>query len=106
MTAPPAHRQLAAVVDGRHLDEDDARALWTRFSAHMDAHEGDFAGFAASEGLVSSRVAVVEGVPTLTLERTKAAASPSPKPPAKGAPEPPKRNKRHHRNKRATRRGR
>jgi hypothetical protein len=104
MTATPAHRQLAAVVDGRHLDEDDARALWTRFSAHMDAHEGDFEGFAASEGLVSSRVAVVDGVPTLTLERTKAAASPSPKRP-KGAPEPPKRNKRH-RNKRATRRGR
>ena len=58
---------LAAVVAGRPLSADDARVLWERFSAYMERHEGDFAGFAAAEGFASASVAMRDGRPTLTL---------------------------------------
>lgn len=35
------------------MPEADARAFWQRFSAHMDEHKGDLAGFAAKEGFAS-----------------------------------------------------
>jgi hypothetical protein len=69
--------QLAAIVDGKPLEPTEAKALWERFSAYMDAHEGDFDGFASQEGMVSARVAVVESTPTLTLARTAAEKAPS-----------------------------
>ncbi len=59
--------QLIAVVDGVTLAPEDARKLWQRFSAHMEAHQGDFDGFAAREGFARASVAVVMGRPTLTL---------------------------------------
>ena len=59
--------QLTVIVDGRRVPEDEARALWMRFSAHMDAHRGDFEGFAAAEGYASAAVAVAGGTPTLSL---------------------------------------
>jgi hypothetical protein len=42
--------RLAVLVDGAALDEEAARALWTEFSAHMDEHKGDTAGFAKKKG--------------------------------------------------------
>jgi hypothetical protein len=50
-----ASTKLVVLVDGRPLPEDEARALWTRFSAHMDQHQGDAAGFAKKEGFSSVR---------------------------------------------------
>jgi hypothetical protein len=46
-------KSLAVVVDGVSLGEEEARAFWARFSAHMEAHKGDLAGFAKSEGFAS-----------------------------------------------------
>lgn len=77
---------LSVVVDGQALPEAEARAVWQRFSAHMDAHRGDFDGFAASAGYASARVAVEGGVPTLTLS-TQAL----PTPPAQRPARPPNR---------------
>ena len=33
--------RLAVLVDGKALGDDEARALWTEFSAHMDEHKGE-----------------------------------------------------------------
>jgi len=51
----PAASKLAVLVNGRPLPDEEARALWTRFSAHMDQHQGDLAGFAQLEGFSSVR---------------------------------------------------
>jgi hypothetical protein len=40
-------------MDGALLPAEEARALWTRFSQYMDAHQGDMAGFARESGFVS-----------------------------------------------------
>ena len=45
--------QLVVVVDGKPLPDDEARAFWGRFSAYMEAHRGDLAGFAKQEGFAS-----------------------------------------------------
>jgi len=45
--------RLAVVVDGVAMGDDDARTFWVRFSQYMDSHQGDLAGFAASEGFAS-----------------------------------------------------
>lgn len=54
-TAPKAapKARLAVLMDGEPLADDDARALWTAFSAHMDDHQGDLAGFAKQKGWTS-----------------------------------------------------
>lgn len=44
---------LVVLVDGVPMPEGDAREFWKRFSAHMDAHKGDLAGFAKVEGFAS-----------------------------------------------------
>lgn len=44
---------LKVLVDGAPLPEAEARAVWERFSAHMEANRGDLAGFAAAEGWAS-----------------------------------------------------
>lgn len=44
---------LKVLVDGVALPEAEGRALWQRFSAHMEAHRGDLEGFAKSEGFAS-----------------------------------------------------
>lgn len=49
---------LRVVVDGAPLPDDAARALWKRFSEHMDAHKGDLAGFAKAEGYASAHPAM------------------------------------------------
>ena len=44
---------LKVIVDGVALPDQEARAFWQRFSAHMESNKGDLAGFAKSEGLSS-----------------------------------------------------
>lgn len=46
----PSKAKLVVVVDGRPLGEEEARALWSEFSFHMDEHEGDLDGFAKKKG--------------------------------------------------------
>ena len=58
---------LSAMVDATPLDAETARELWQRFSAYMETHRNDFAGFARSEGFAHAEVAVRGGTPTLTL---------------------------------------
>ncbi len=100
--------QLAVTIDDKPLADAEGRALWTRFSAHMDTNQGDFEGFAASEGFVEASVAVRNGVPTLCLRSKNAPKTPKPRSrPAKGrrrkrakpnpgggGSKPPRRNKR------------
>ncbi len=51
MTAKQAQKsRLIALVDNKPLPEDEARAVWEEFSAHMDEHQGDTAGFAVKKG--------------------------------------------------------
>lgn len=50
MAPPPP---LAVKIDGQLLSDEEGRALWTRFSAFMEEHRGDLAGFAKTEGLAS-----------------------------------------------------
>ena len=63
---------LAVVVDGVALDEGAARAMWERFSAYMDEHRGDLAGFAAQEGYASARPAMGPDGALLELSSTAA----------------------------------
>jgi hypothetical protein len=44
---------LAVVLDGRSLDDAQARQIWLEFSRHMDEHEGDLDGFARIKGWAS-----------------------------------------------------
>jgi hypothetical protein len=44
---------LAVTVDGAPLGDEEARAFWARFSAFMEEHRGDLAGFAKAEGFAS-----------------------------------------------------
>jgi hypothetical protein len=44
---------LRVVVDGKPLPEEEGRALWKRFSDHMETNKGDLAGFAKAEGYAS-----------------------------------------------------
>ncbi len=59
-------------VDGVLLAPEDARAMWRRFSEHMEAHRGDLAGFAASEGFASVHPGMEGGEPLLVVSRTAA----------------------------------
>jgi hypothetical protein len=62
--------RLAAFVDGTLLPEEEARALWGRFSAHMDAHKGDLAGFARAEGFASIHPESRRGQAVLVASRS------------------------------------
>lgn len=61
---------MKVLVDGQPLPDDEARALWTRFSAFMEEHKGDLAGFAAAEGLASVHPSIQGGKPVLLASRT------------------------------------
>lgn len=63
---------LAVYVDGQALPEEEARALWQRFSDWMEEHRGDLAGFAAKEGYASVHPGVEDGRPVLHASRTAA----------------------------------
>ncbi len=61
---------LAVLVDGVAMPEDEARAVWSRFSDYMEAHRGDLGGFAKSEGYVSAHPRSEGGRATLVLSRS------------------------------------
>ena len=63
---------LGVIVDGVALPEADARAFWERFSAHMEDHRGDLAGFAKAEGFASVHPETRGGRPTLIVSKTAA----------------------------------
>jgi hypothetical protein len=67
---------LAAFVDGVALGGDEARALWKDFSAHMDEHEGDVAGFAAKRGWASIAPEFRLGQAVLVVRTTPNAPGP------------------------------
>jgi hypothetical protein len=64
--------RLAVRVDGVALAEEEGRALWKEFSEHMDAHVGDFAGFAAKKGWVSVSPEYEKGQAVLVARTTAA----------------------------------
>jgi hypothetical protein len=73
MTRAPAEgprSNLAVLVDGVPLPEDEARTLWQRFSDWMEEHRGDLAGFAAREGFASVHPSVDKGKPVLLASKT------------------------------------
>lgn len=76
--------RLAALVDGAALDPEAARALWTEFSAHMDANKGDMAGFAKKKGWQSVAPEFRQGKAVLVV---KTGAAPPPKPQPQGRPQ-------------------
>ena len=61
---------LAVIIDGIPLDEEPARAFWARFSAHMEAHKGDLAGFAKIEGFASVHPEMRAGRAVLVVSRS------------------------------------
>jgi hypothetical protein len=56
---------LKVMVDGVALGDDEARDLWKRFSAWMDANPSDLAGFAKAEGFASLHPEMHGGSPVL-----------------------------------------
>lgn len=76
---------LSVVVDGAPMPEDEARAFWQRFSAWMEEHPGDLAGFAAAEGYASVHPRVDGGRPVLVASRTAAQRPYAPADKDKGA---------------------
>jgi len=63
---------LGVVIDGEPLPADEARAFWSRFSAHMEEHKGDLAGFATKEGFASVHPSMRNGAPVLLASRSSA----------------------------------
>jgi len=63
-------RRLAVLVDGTPMVEKEALALWERFSAWMEEHRGDLAGFAVQEGYASVHPGVDGDQPVLRASRT------------------------------------
>jgi hypothetical protein len=66
---------LAVLVDGKPMEDDQARALWERFSRYLDEHRLDFAGFAKSEGYADVRPES-RGGRALLIVTTHGAAAP------------------------------
>ena len=63
--------RISAVVDGVALPDEDARALWERFSAWMEDHRGDLGGFAEKEGFSSVHPGVDPAGPVLRASRSE-----------------------------------
>jgi hypothetical protein len=63
--------RLAVLLDGVPMAEQEARALWARFSAHMDEHRGDLAGFARAEGFASVHPETRDGRAVLVVSQTE-----------------------------------
>ena len=59
---------LRAFVNGEELEEPAARALWERFSAYLESHPGDEAGFAVTEGRRFATACFVRGAGAAVLE--------------------------------------
>jgi hypothetical protein len=65
-------RSLGVVIDGQPMPPSDARAFWERFSAYMEEHKGDLAGFAKQEGFASVHPSMKDGTAILLASRTSA----------------------------------
>ena len=61
---------LRVIVDGTPMAEADGRDLWQRFSAWMEEHKGDLAGFARAEGFASVHPEIHAGEPVLVASRS------------------------------------
>jgi hypothetical protein len=68
----PPGPSLAVLVDGAPLPDEQARALWKRFSDWMEKHAGDLAGFAKAEGFASVHPELHAGGPVLVASHTAA----------------------------------
>jgi hypothetical protein len=90
MTRP----RLVVLIDGAPMPEAEARAFWTRFSEHMEAHQGDLTGFARQNGFGSVSPEYRAGQAVLVV-RTKEAQAKEPQPGGKAsAGKPAKKRKR------------
>jgi hypothetical protein len=58
------------------LPDEEARALWTKFSEHMDANKGDMAGFARLCGYASVRPEAQKGRAVLVVQTKEGAGAP------------------------------
>ena len=63
--------RLSLVVDGVVAPAEQARATWQRFSEYMEAHRGDLAGFARTEGFLSAHPRSDGGKAVLVLSHTE-----------------------------------
>jgi hypothetical protein len=72
MTGAEAGGRLSVVVDGVRAPQEEARAIWQRFSDYMEKHRGDLAGFARAEGFLSAHPRPDGGGAVLVLSRTEA----------------------------------
>jgi hypothetical protein len=61
---------LRVLIDDNALAAEEAVAFWKRFSAWMDEHPGDLAGFARSESLASVHPEMHDGAPVLVASRS------------------------------------
>ena len=57
--------------DGVRAPEEEARAIWQRFSAYMEEHRGDLGGFALQEGFKSAHPRSEGGAAVLVLSKTE-----------------------------------
>jgi len=64
--------RLAVFVDGTRLPDEEGRAFWGRFSAYMESHKGDLAGFARTEGFASVHPESRQGQAVLVASRSAA----------------------------------
>ena len=62
--------RLGVLVDGTPLSADEAKAIWLKFSAYMEANKGDLAGFAKAEGFKSVHPRSDVGRALLVFSRT------------------------------------
>lgn len=79
-----SRRRLGVLVDGEPMPEDEALALWDRFSVWMEDHRGDLAGFAAAEGYASVQPGVDGDRPVLRASKTLAQKPYAPVKPGSG----------------------
>jgi hypothetical protein len=61
---------MVAVIDGVALADAEGEALWKAFSAHMDEHRGDMAGFAKARGFREVKPEYRHGQAVLVITRT------------------------------------
>ncbi len=61
---------LKVLLDGEAMEAGEGVAFWKRFSAWMDEHPGDLAGFAKSEGLASVQPEMHAGAPVLVASKS------------------------------------